>query len=386
MKGRLMRMLNTEIVAMLLAGGKGERLGNLTDNTAKPAVAFGGKYKLIDFSLSNCRNSRINVIGVLTQYRPLFLNSYIGNGEAWGLNRPNGEVSILPPYETRDGKNWYQGTADAVYQNIEFLDTHQPKYVIILSGDHIYQMDYNKMLKFHIEKEAEATISVVKVPIAESHRFGILKTDSSYRIKEFYEKPQIPKGTLASMGVYIFNWDVLKRALIEDNKIEASKKDFGKNVIPMLLEQGRKIFAYPFKGYWRDVGTIESYYDANMDLLRSDSGFNIWKDMKHIYTNYTMKRPQYVGEKANVRNTLLSDGCTILGRVENSIIFSDVFIDENVRIKDSIILSASQIIGSISIHKSIVSEKSKISEDYMSEFAEELIPSITDCNTIKIIS
>ncbi len=379
-------MLNTEIVAMLLAGGKGERLGNLTDNTAKPAVAFGGKYKLIDFSLSNCRNSRINVIGVLTQYRPLFLNSYIGNGEAWGLNRPNGEVSILPPYETRDGKNWYQGTADAVYQNIEFLDTHQPKYVIILSGDHIYQMDYNKMLKFHIEKEAEATISVVKVPIAESHRFGILKTDSSYRIKEFYEKPQIPKGTLASMGVYIFNWDVLKRALIEDNKIEASKKDFGKNVIPMLLEQGRKIFAYPFKGYWRDVGTIESYYDANMDLLRSDSGFNIWKDMKHIYTNYTMKRPQYVGEKANVRNTLLSDGCTILGRVENSIIFSDVFIDENVRIKDSIILSASQIIGSISIHKSIVSEKSKISEDYMSEFAEELIPSITDCNTIKIIS
>lgn len=379
-------MLNTEIVAMLLAGGKGERLGNLTDNTAKPAVAFGGKYKLIDFSLSNCRNSGINVIGVLTQYRPFFLNSYIGNGEAWGFNRPNGEVSILPPYETKISKNWYQGTANAVFQNIDFINSYQPKYVIVLSGDHIYKMDYKKMLRFHIQKNADVTISAVPVPIEEAHRFGILQTDESYAITDFHEKPQIPKGTLASMGVYIFNWDILKRALIQDDKIKTSQNDFGKNVIPMLLNQKQNIFAYPFEGYWRDVGTIESYYDANMDLLRRHSGFNIWKDMKNVYTSYTMKRPQYIGEKAHVRNALISDGCTVLGKVENSIVFSDVFIDENVRIKDSIILGESHITGNITIYKSIVSERSKVNENNKAEFAEELIPSITDCKKIKIIS
>lgn len=373
---------------MLLAGGKGERLGNLTDNTAKPAVAYGGKYKLIDFSLSNCRNSGINIVGVLTQYRPMFLNAYIGNGEAWGLNKPNGEVSILPPYETRHGKKWYTGTADAVFQNIEFIRFHDPKYVIVLSGDHIYKMNYKEMLQSHIKKGAELTISVVQVPREEAHRFGILKTDSNNKITNFWEKPQLPQGNLASMGVYIFNWNVLKEMLIDDSLNPESVNDFGKNIIPSMIEQNRLVYAYPFKGYWRDVGTIESYYEANMDLLRSDSGFNIWKDMKNIYTNNTLLRPQYIGPKAKVKNTLISDGCTILGEVENSIIFSDVYIDENAKIKDSIILSGSEIIGNIHIYRSIVSEKSRINEKYTMESANELFPNIAeiDSKRIKIIS
>lgn len=379
-------MLNKECIAMLLAGGKGERLGNLTDNTAKPAVAFGGKYKLIDFSLSNCRNSGVNIVGVLTQYRPLFLNSYIGSGEAWGLNKPNGEVTILPPYETRHGKKWYQGTADAVFQNIEFIDFYNPKYVLILSGDHIYKMNYADMLKFHINKGAELTISAVEVPLSEAHRFGILKTDDGHKITEFWEKPQLPKGKFASMGIYIFNWKVLKEALIKDSQSQNSKNDFGKNVIPMLLQENKQTYAYPFKGYWRDVGTVDSYFEANMDLLRYDSGFNIWRDMKHVYTNNYMSRPQYIGDRAKVRNTLISDGCTILGEVENSIIFSDVFIHENTKIKDSIILSGSEITGNINLYRSIVSENSKINENYLMEFADELIPNFSGSNTIRIIS
>lgn len=382
-------MLNRDCIAMLLAGGKGERLGNLTDNTAKPAVAFGGKYKLIDFTLSNCRNSGINIVGVLTQYRPLFLNSYIGSGEAWGLNKPNGEVIILPPYETKCGKKWYTGTADAVFQNIEFIDFYNPKYVLILSGDHVYKMNYVEMLKFHIKKGAEVTISTVEVPLEETHRFGILKADKTKRITNFWEKPQFSQANLASMGIYIFNWNILKNALIEDNKNKNSQNDFGRNVIPMLLEQKKAIYAYPFKGYWRDVGTVESYYDANMDLLRNDSGFNIWKDMKNVYTHHTMSRPQYIGNHAIVRNTLICDGCTILGQVENSIIFPDVFIDENVRIKDSIVLSGAEVAGSAHIFRSIINEKAKIKENFTIEFADELIPDISRVKkygNIRIIS
>ncbi len=381
-------MLNKDCIAMLLAGGRGERLGNLTDNTAKPAVAYGGKYKLIDFSLSNCRNSGINIIGVLTQYRPQFLNSYIGTGEAWGLNKPNGEVSILSPYETRNDKKWYQGTSDAVFQNIEFIDLYNPKYVLILSGDHIYKMNYKDMLKFHINKNAEVTIAVTHVPMTEAHRFGILKTGENDLITEFWEKPQFPQCNLASMGIYIFNWNVLKNALIDDNKNKNSKNDFGKNIIPMILEEKKDVYSYLFNGYWRDVGTIESYYEANMDLLRKDSGFNIWKDMNNIYTHQLLSRPQYIGVNAQVKNSLISDGCTILGEVVNSIIFSDVFIDERTKIKDSIVLSGSEISGNINIYKSIISEKAKIDENYSMEFSDELIPSITGIKNsmIKIIS
>jgi glucose-1-phosphate adenylyltransferase len=381
-------MLNKDCIAMLLAGGRGERLGNLTDNTAKPAVAYGGKYKLIDFSLSNCRNSGINIIGVLTQYRPQFLNSYIGTGEAWGLNKPNGEVGILSPYETRNDKKWYQGTSDAVFQNIEFIDLYNPKYVLILSGDHIYKMNYKNMLKFHINRNAEVTIAVTHVPMTEAHRFGILKTDKNNQITEFWEKPQFPQCNLASMGIYIFNWDVLKNALIEDNKNKNSKNDFGKNIIPMVLDEKKGVYSYLFKGYWRDVGTIESYYEANMDLLRKDSGFNIWKDMNNIYTHHPLSRPQYIGVNAQVKNSLISDGCTILGEVVNSIIFSDVFVDEHIKIKESIVLSGSEISGNINIFKSIISEKTKIDENYSMEFADELIPNITGIknNMIKIIS
>ena len=266
------------MVAMILAGGQGSRLGVLTKKLAKPAVPYGGKYRIIDFPLSNCSNSGIYSVGVLTQYKPLELNAHIGIGSPWDLDRRDGGVSILPPYQEEKGGNWYKGTANAIYQNIEFVDRYDPEYVLILSGDHIYKMDYDKMLQFHKEKNAEATIAVIEVPMEEAGRFGIMNTNDDLSIYEFEEKPANPKSNMASMGVYIFNWKILRQALKEDEKDKESSNDFGKNIIPKMLNEGRRLVAYPFKGYWKDVGTISSLWEANMDLLKRESGLNLYED------------------------------------------------------------------------------------------------------------
>lgn len=283
--------MNTECVAMLLAGGQGSRLGSLTFNNAKPAVLFGGKYRIIDFPLSNCMNSDIDVVGVLTQYRPYILNNYISDGSAWSLDKVGAGVRILPPYMGQKGGRWYNGTADAIYQNIDFIDSFDPEYVLILSGDHIYKMDYSNMVNFHKQKSADLTIAVMDVPWDEAHRFGIVNTNDEKRILEFQEKPPEPKSNKASMGIYVFTWDVLRKALIEDAENPDSENDFGHNVIPMLHEEGKRIFAYPFSGYWKDVGTIQSYYDANMDLLNPACDFDLTDRNFRIFSNNTSRHP-----------------------------------------------------------------------------------------------
>lgn len=356
-------MKKKECVAMLLAGGQGSRLGALTKRIAKPAVSFGGKYRIIDFSLSNCVNSNIDTVGVLTQYKPLILNSYIGTGSAWDLDDSEGGVHVLPPYETEKGGEWYKGTADAIYQNFDFISSYDPEYVLIISGDHLYKMDYNDMLEFHKEKGAELTVSVLTVPWEEASRFGIITADSECKIRKFTEKPPEPDSNLASMGIYIFDWKILKDALIEDNQNKKSKKDFGKNVIPHLLEQEKKLFAYNFKGYWKDVGTIESYYNTNMDLLKEHPECDIFSDEMRIFSNSNIFPPHYIGHNAKIINSLVSNGTTILGEVENSILSSSVFISEGATVKDSILLPGVRIESGASVVRSIVNEDVVIGEN-----------------------
>ena len=356
-------MRQQECVAMLLAGGQGSRLGALTKKIAKPAVAFGGKYRIIDFSLSNCTNSNIHTVGVLTQYKPLLLNSYISTGAAWDLDDAYGGVFLLPPYATETGGQWYQGTADAIFQNIDFIDNYDPQYVLVISGDHLYKMDYSLMLDFHKKNDADLTISVMEVPWEDASRFGILTADDTGRISKFSEKPKNPDSNLASMGIYIFSWPVLKEALLKDSLNSSSDHDFGKNVIPMLLGEGKKLYAYTFTGYWKDVGTIDSYYNTNMELLNPDSPFNIFEENMRVFSNSNIYPPHYIGPDAVVENSLVCNGCRVRGEIHHSILSFDVHIEDGARVTDSILLPGAKIGKNARIFRSIIGEQSVIGED-----------------------
>lgn len=343
-----------EIVAMILAGGQGSRLGVLTKRLAKPAVPFGGKYRIIDFPLSNCSNSGIYTVGVLTQYKPLELNAHIGIGAPWDLDRRDGGVRILPPYQEEKGGKWYKGTANAIYQNIEYVDRYNPEYILILSGDHIYKMNYEAMLEFHKQKEADATIAVIDVPIEEASRFGIMNTRDDLSIYEFEEKPREPKSTKASMGIYIFKWEILKEFLKEDENDINSSNDFGKDIIPSMLKKNMRLVAYPFKGYWKDVGTIKSLWEANMDLLSSNNKLSLYdKDWK-IYSENIARPAQYIGSDSEVKESLIVEGCIVQGKVEHSILFQGVSIGKNSIIKDSVIMPDTIVEDNVVINKAIV--------------------------------
>lgn len=353
-----MKLAKKECVVMLLAGGQGSRLGALTAKIAKPSVPFGGKYRIIDFALSNCVNSHLDTIGVLTQYQPLILNSYIGDGKSWDLDRMNGGIQILPPYQRVGDSEWYSGTANSIYQNIDFIDQYDPEFVLVLSGDHIYKMDYSLMINYHKEKNADCTISVIDVPLKEASRFGILSSDDTGRITEFEEKPKKPKSTHASMGIYVFTWKKLKEYLEIDDKNPDSSKDFGKDVIPSMLKSNEKMYSYEFKGYWKDVGTIDSLWQANMDLL-GNSGFDLAGDWV-IYSRHAERPPHYISKNALVKNSIVSEGAVILGTVENSIIFSGVKISENAVVKDSVIMADVEVKENSAVYYSIIDEMVKI--------------------------
>ncbi|MDF9408764.1 glucose-1-phosphate adenylyltransferase [Pelotomaculum isophthalicicum JI] len=355
-------MYKKEVIAMLLAGGQGSRLGCLTRNIPKPALSFGAKYRIIDFSLSNCVNSNIDTVGVLTQYKHFLLNSYIGTGLAWDLdNNSHGGVHILPPFVRESGGSWYKGTANAIYQNIDFINFYNPEYVLIISGDHVYKMNYEAMLTYHKEQNADVTVSVLEVPSEEVSRFGIVTADKQGRIFKFTEKPKESDSNLASMGIYIFNWPVLKRALIEDEENPDSNNDFGQNVLPMLLNKEKRLFAYGFQGYWKDVGTIESYYDANMELLKEKPSFDIFESDIRIFSNDEILPPHYIGPKARVNNCLIGNGCKILGEIKNSIVASGVYVGERCRVEDSILLPNSKIMNDSRVYKAIIGEHTSIS-------------------------
>lgn len=350
-------------VAMLLAGGQGSRLGVLTSKIAKPAVPYGGKYRIIDFPLSNCTNSGIDTVGILTQYKPLELNDYIGSGKPWDLDRSNGGVHILPPYQGQEGGDWYKGTANAIYQNLEFIERYNPEYVLILSGDHIYKMDYSKMLNQHIEDNAACTIAVLEVSFEEATRFGIMNTTEDGTIYEFEEKPANPKSNLASMGIYIFNWDKLKKYLIDDEANPDSSNDFGKNIIPMMLNAGEKLKVYRFSDYWKDVGTVESLWDANLDLLNPKIDLNLSDKNWRIYSRNTAMPPQYISEKAKVENSLVTDGCEIYGNLDYSVLFENVTIEEGAMVEYSLIMPGAVIKKGANVRYSIIAENAVIDED-----------------------
>ncbi|RAK08454.1 glucose-1-phosphate adenylyltransferase [Halanaerobium saccharolyticum] len=372
-------MPKEEMVAMLLAGGKGTRLGVLTNNIAKPAVPFGAEYRLIDFPLSNCTNSGITTVGVLTQYKPLVLNSYIGSGSSWDLDRHNGGVTVLPPYVKEGGGSWYKGTADAIYQNIEFLDIHDPEYVLVLSGDHIYKMDYAEMLNYHKEKNADITIGVLEVPWKETHRFGIMNTNQEQKIIEFQEKPENAKNNLASMGIYIFNWEYLRKYLIEEaEENEDSAGDFGHNIIPKMMADNLNFYAYTFEGYWKDVGTIESYWQAHMDLLGEEPELELQDRNWIIYSVNPNRPPQYLSEDAVVDNSMINKGTQIMGTVKNSVLFFGVKVAQDAVVEDSVILpntrinSGAKIKNSIIGRNVIVEKDSKIGIEKEKEASDEL--------------
>lgn len=351
-----------ECVAMLLAGGQGSRLYALTEKTAKPAVQFGGKYRIIDFPLSNCVNSGIYTVGVLTQYQPLVLNEYIGSGQPWDLDRMSSGVRVLPPYQGKDGADWYKGTANAIYQNLDFIKRYDPEYVLILSGDHIYKMDYSKMISFHKESGADATIAVLNVPIEEASRFGIMNTDSNMKITEFEEKPAHPKSTNASMGIYVFSAKLLEEYLERDDKDENSSNDFGKNVIPAMLADGRNMYAYRFDGYWKDVGTISSLWEANMDLLGEKPMFNIHDKSWRIFSRNDAYPPHFTGENSKITNSLVTEGCKIDGVVENSVLSSGVTVEKGAYIRDCVIMSGVTVKKGALLNYSIVDSNAVIGE------------------------
>ena len=348
-------MRKKEMIAMLLAGGQGSRLGILTRNVAKPAVTFGGKYRIIDFPLSNCINSGIDTVGVLTQYQPLRLNQHIGIGIPWDLDKRNGGVTILAPHVKGESGEWFMGTANAIFQNIEYIENNNPEYVLILSGDHIYKMDYSKMLEFHKKNNCAATIAVMEVPIEEANRFGIMNTEDNYKIYEFEEKPTNPKSNLASMGIYIFTWSRLKEALIEDSKIHPDS-DFGMHIIPKMLEEGQIIYAYKFEDYWKDVGTIESYWQANMELIRTLPEFNLYEDFWKIYTNSDHQPPQYTAKGAKLSTSIASEGCEVYGEVYNSVLGPGVIVEEGAIVRDSIIMEQTVIGKGCYIERCIIDE------------------------------
>lgn len=356
-------MKRNEMMAMLLAGGQGSRLGILTMDKAKPAVAFGGKYRIIDFPMSNCVNSGVDTVGVLTQYQPLTLNAHIGIGVPWDLDRVNGGVSILAPH-MREGEigSWYSGTANAIYQNIDYIDSCNPEYVLILSGDHIYKMDYAAMLKYHKENNADATIAVLEVPMEDASRFGIMNADENDKIYEFEEKPEHPKSNLASMGIYIFTWSNLRKALIEDEKIHPDS-DFGKHIIPKMLGENQSLYAYRFKDYWKDVGTIESYWAANMELIKTLPEFNLYEDFWKIYTKSDYQPPQYTGDNASIKTSIVSEGAQIYGSIEHCVISKNVTIEEGAVVKDSIIMEGCVIGKNAVLDRVIVDQNTVIGDN-----------------------
>ncbi len=357
-------MPKEEMLAMLLAGGKGTRLGVLTKNIAKPAVPFGAEYRLIDFPLSNCSNSGINTVGVLTQYKPLVLNSYIGNGGSWDLDRNSGGVTVLPPYVKEGGGSWYKGTADAIYQNIEFIDINDPEYVLVLSGDHIYKMDYSVMLDFHKQKNADVTIAVLEVPWEETHRFGIMNTNDDSKIIEFQEKPEEAKNNLASMGIYIFNWESLRKYLIEEAaENEDSAGDFGHDIIPAMMEDDLSFYAYTFKDYWKDVGTIKSYWQAHMDLLGEKPELDLQDRNWIIYSVNPNRPPQYISEFAEVQNSMINKGAQIMGSVKNSVLFFGVKVSKDAEVENSVILPNARINKGAKIKNAIIGRNVIIEKD-----------------------
>ncbi len=343
-------------IAMLLAGGQGSRLYALTQNVAKPAVPYGGKYRIIDFALSNCTNSGIDTVGVLTQYQPLVLNDYIGNGAPWDLDRMYGGVHVLSPFETKEGADWFQGTANAIYQNMRFIERYDPEYVIVLGGDHIYKMDYSKLVEYHEKNNADGTIAVIDVSLEEASRFGIMTCDAENRVVDFTEKPAQPKSTLASMGIYVFTWQKLKQYLIENENANTGSKDFGKDIIPAMLQNGERLFAYTFEGYWKDVGTLDSLWEANMDLLSPSVPLDLYDPKWKIYARHNNMPPQYIGESAHIENSMITEGSSINGQVDFSIIFSGVTIEEGAVVNYSILMPGTVVKSGAVVEYAIVGE------------------------------
>ena len=356
-------MIKKEMIAMLLAGGQGSRLGVLTEKVAKPAVAFGGKYRIIDFPLSNCINSGIDTVGVLTQYQPLRLNAHIGIGIPWDLDRNIGGVTVLPPYEKITNSEWYTGTANAIYQNIDYMESYNPEYVLILSGDHIYKMNYDKMLEYHKANHADATIAVIEVPMKEASRFGIMNTNETGRIVEFEEKPEKPKSNLASMGIYIFNWKLLRKMLLADMKNPESSHDFGKDIIPTMLADEKTLFAYKFKGYWKDVGTIDSLWEANMDLLSKNNALDLNDSSWKIYTEDVTALPQFVGADADIDRAFITQGCVINGTVKNSVLFTGVKVATGAKVIDSVLMPGVEVAEGAVVTRALVADKVKIGKN-----------------------
>ena len=368
-------MIKKEMIAMLLAGGQGSRLGVLTSKVAKPAVAFGGKYRIIDFPLSNCINSGVDTVGVLTQYQPLRLNTHIGIGIPWDLDRNIGGVTVLPPYEKSANSEWYTGTANAIYQNIDYIESFNPEYVLILSGDHIYKMDYEAMLDFHKENNAEVTIAVMPVPMEEAKRFGIMITDENRKITDFEEKPEHPRSNLASMGIYIFNWKTLREALVTN--AEQPALDFGKHVIPYCHKKEAPLFAYEFNGYWKDVGTLSSYWEANMELIDIVPEFNLYEEYWKIYTSSTILPPQYISENSVIERSIIGEGSNIYGKVYNSVIGCGVTIGEGTVVRDSIIMNETNIGKGCELYKAIIAENVVVNDNVKLGMGEEA-PNETD--------
>ncbi len=356
-------MNSQKLVAMLLAGGQGSRLGVLTSKIAKPAVPYGGKYRIIDFPLSNCANSGIDTVGILTQYKPLELNDYVGSGKRWVLDRTTGGVHILPPYQGQQGGTWYKGTANAIYQNLEFIERYAPEYVLVLSGDHIYKMDYSKMIKEHEETGAACTIAVLEVPLEEASRFGIMNTKEDGTIYEFEEKPKNPKSNLASMGIYVFTWKKLKKYLTEDEAKPDSSNDFGKDVIPAMLNAGELLRVYRFNDYWKDVGTVNSLWEANLDLLNPKIDLNLADQNWRIYSRTTGMPPQYISESADVENSLITDGCEVYGRLDYSVLFENVTVEEGADVEYSLVMPGAVIKKGAKVKYSIIAENAVIGED-----------------------
>ncbi|MBU6145519.1 MAG: glucose-1-phosphate adenylyltransferase [Paenibacillaceae bacterium] len=355
-------MRSKRCIAMCLAGGEGRRLGPLTHHLAKPAVHFGGKYRIIDFTLSNCTNSGIDTVGVLTQYEPLVLNSYIGIGSAWDLDRKDGGVTVLPPFVEQQGGNWYKGTANAIYRNMAFIERYDPEYVLVISGDHIYKMDYERMLHFHRTRNADATIAVIQVDWKDASRFGILATNERDQVIDFAEKPAKPQSNLASMGVYMFNWKTLKAYLQQDEANKLSSNDFGKDIIPAMLFEGTRVFAYPFEGYWKDVGTIDSLWEANMDLLADEPTLDLFDDRWRIYSQNTYQPPQYIAPQARVTRSMVNEGCTVYGEVDHSVLFYGSHVAPGALVRDSVIMPNAVIGAGAVVIRAIVGEGATVTD------------------------
>lgn len=370
--------IKKKCVAMLLAGGQGSRLYALTQKVAKPAIPYGGKNRFIDFPLSNCINSGIDTVGVLTQYQPMVLNEYIGNGQPWDLDKMHGGVHVLPPYQTAAGASWYEGTANAIYQNMAFIERYDPEYVIVLGGDHIYKMDYSKMLDYHIANNADSTIAVIDVPRSEASRFGIMTCDEEGRIVDFTEKPKEPKSTLASMGIYVFSWEKLRKYLIENENANTGSKDFGKDIIPAMLANDERLFAYEFEGYWKDVGTLDSLWEANMDLLSSSVPLNLYDPNWKVYSRHNNMPPQYIGKNAHVENSMITEGSVVDGTVDFSIISSGVTIEEGASVKYSIVMPGTTIKKNAVVEYAIIGENCVVESDAMIGMNPESVPNRDD--------